>query len=213
MKLQISFDITNIEEALKIAHQVEPHCDQFEVGSLMLYAFGTEAIRAFKKEFPHKKLIADAKIIDRSAEIIELLSHAGADQITVMGSTNKNVLYTAVQAAQQQNVRLMLDLIDAASPGQIAMTAQTIGINTIIAHKPHDEAELSDFLDQWDMIRGNTKLPIFIAATITRENIAPILALKPDGIIIGQAITQAKNPAQEAEYFYGLCNIKTNVAA
>lgn len=205
MKLQISFDIPNIEQALTVAHQVEQNCDQFEVGSLMLYALGAHAVRKFKEEFPTKKIIADAKIIDRSAEIIELLAHAGADQITIMGGTSKNVLYTAAQAARQHSVKLILDLIDAASPGQIAMNAQTIGIHTIIVHKPHDESDASDFLDQWDMIRGNTSLPLFIAASITRNNIAPILALKPDGIIVGHAITQAENPAQEAEYFYGLC--------
>lgn len=205
MKLQISFDLTDLKQAVQIAHDVEPLCDQFEIGSLTLYACGVEALRTFKTEFPNKKLVADAKIIDRSAEIIELLARAGADWITIMGGTNKHVLFTAVQAARRYNVQLMLDLIDAAAPGQIAMNAQTIGINSILVHKPHDESETSDFMDQWDLVHGNTQLPLFIAARITRENVAPIIALKPDGIIVGNTITQSPKPAQEAEYFYHLC--------
>ena len=209
MKLQISFDLPSLEQALAIAHVVEPYCDQFEIGSLTLYTFGAAAISAFRKEFPSKLLVADAKIIDRSAEITELLAHAGADWITIMGGTNKHVLHTAARAAQQHNVKLMIDLIDAASPGQIAMDAQTIGAHAIIVHKPHDEIDSTAFLDQWDLVRGNTQLPLFIAASITRTNIAPILALKPDGVIIGSAISQAENPAQEAEYFYNLCKQAT----
>jgi 3-hexulose-6-phosphate synthase len=205
MKLQISFDIPAVDQAIAIAKDVEPFCDQFEIGSLMLYAAGAAALTAFRKQFPSKPLVADAKIIDRSAEIIEVLAHAGANWITIMGGTNKHVLYTAAHAAQQHNIKLMLDLIDASSPGQVAMDAQALGTQSIILHKPHDETDSLTFLDQWDLVRGNTKLPLFIAASITRESIAHILSFKPDGIIIGHAITMAKQPAQEAEYFYKLC--------
>ena len=205
MKLQISFDFPVLDQALAVAKEVEPYCDQFEIGSLMFYSTGAAALTAFRKQFPNKVLVADAKIIDRSAEIIEVLARAGADWVTVMGGTNKHVLYTAARATQQHKINLMIDLIDAASPGQVAMDAQAIGAQVIILHKPHDEKDSMAFLDQWDLVRGNTKLPLFIAASITRESLAPILALKPDGIIIGNAITFSNNPAQEAEFFYTQC--------
>ena len=205
MKLQISFDFPALDRALGVATVVEPYCDQLEIGSLLLYSTGTAALTAFRKQFPTKVLVADAKIIDRSAEIIEVLARAGADWVTIMGGTNKHVLYTAARAAQQHNVKLMIDLIDAASPGQIAMDAQAIGAHAIILHKPHDETDATTFLDQWDLVRGNTKLPLFIAASITRESLDPIRSLKPDGVIIGHAITSAHDPAQEADFFYTQC--------
>ncbi len=54
------------------------------------------------------------------------------------------------------------------------------------------------------MVKGNTNLPIFIAAKIGRESIDEVLQLLPDGIIVGQAITMAENPRQEAAYFSDL---------
>ncbi len=205
MKLQISFDITNLDEALAIAKKIDPYCDQFEIGSVMLYQYGVHAIKEFRKIFPDKILVADTKIIDRGDEIIKIIASAGADWISVMGGTNKNVLYTVGRAAENYKIKVMVDLIDASSPGQTAMEAQGFGADTILMHKPHDEGESLEFLDQWDLVRGNTKLPVFIAAQITRDNVQQIIKLKPDGIVVGHAITKAENPLQEAKFFYNLC--------
>lgn len=205
MKLQISFDLTDLEQSLAIAQQVEPFCDQFEIGAVMLYRFGTRAIEEFRKTFARKTLIADCKIIDRGEQLTNLMAQAGADWLTVMGGTNRNVLYTVMQAAQKNNINVMIDTIDAASPGQIAMDAQGLQAHALLIHKPHDEDDSLAFLDRWDLVRGNTSLPIFIAAKINRSNVEQIIKLGPDGIIVGSAITQAKEPAKEAEYFYSLC--------
>jgi len=205
MKLQISFDTTDLEQALATAKKIEKYCNQFEVGSLMLYQFGIQAIEAFRKSFPDKTIVADTKIIDRGSEITEIAANAGADWITVMGGTNKHVLYTVARAAERHKVNVMIDLIDADSPGQTAMEAQGFGGDAILMHKPYDEGESLEFLDQWDLVRGNTKLPVFIAAKINRSNVQKIIKLKPDGIVVGRTITQADNPLQEAKYFYNLC--------
>ncbi len=209
MKLQISFDMTDLEQALSIAKKVHKYCDQFEVGSLMLYQNGIQAIEAFREQFPDKALVADTKIIDRGEEITKIMAKAGADWITVMGGTNKNVLYTVARAAERYKVKVMVDLIDANAPGQTAMEAQGFGGDAILMHKPHDEGDSFSFLDEWDLVRGNTKLPIFIGAKINRTNIKKIIDLKPDGIVVGHSIIQAENPLQEAKFFYNLCHKHT----
>ena len=62
MKLQISFDMTDLDQALSIAKKVNDYCDQLEVGSLMLFQFGTSAVEAFRKNFPDKTIVADIGI-------------------------------------------------------------------------------------------------------------------------------------------------------
>jgi 3-hexulose-6-phosphate synthase len=206
MKLQISFDIPDLERALLIAQQVEPYCDHIEIGTSMLYKFGAQAVREFRRVLPHKTLLADTKIIDRSAEIIETIAQAGADWLTIMGGTHKQVLYTAARAAEKNKVQLMIDLIDASSPGQTAMDAHALGAHAILMHKPHDESDPQAMLDQWDLVRGNTDLPVFIAAGIDRTTVPSILKLKSDGIVVGSAITMANDPEAQAQYFYELCH-------
>jgi 3-hexulose-6-phosphate synthase len=204
MKLQIAFDLSDLDKALIIAKEVEEFVDIFEIGSLLIYKNGDAAIRRFKETFPQKTLLADAKIADRSKEAISICTEAGADWVTVMAGTGRNVVHTACTAAHEQGKRIMLDLMDASSLGQSALDAKSLGVDALLFHKPSDEDTQMMFLDMWDMLKGNTPLPIFVSGPITRETIKDVLHLQPYGIVVGKAITDAANPREEAEYFYKL---------
>ena len=205
MKLQIAFDLTDLDKALQIAAQVADSADIFEVGSLLIYQYGSQAIHAFRTTFKDKIIVADAKIVDRGKDATTIFSRAGADWITVMAGTGKDVIHSVCLTAHELNKKVMLDLIDSDSPGQSALDAKSLGVDAIMFHKPFDDPESFALLDKWDMVRGNTKLPIFISAKISRETIHDIMQLNPDGIIIGETITEAHDPALEAAFFYNLC--------
>lgn len=204
MKLQISFDLTDLKQALQIATHVAPHCDILEVGTLLIYHYGLDAIAKFKEQFHEKIILADTKIIDRGKQAAQLLAQANPDWITVMAGTSKNVIHATCTAAHEKGKKVMVDLLDAQSVGQSAMEAKNLGVDALLFHEPYDEAHSLTFLDTWDMVHGNTDLPIFISAKIDHENIDEVLRVKPAGVIIGNTITQAENPAQEAAFFYDL---------
>ena len=100
----------------------------------------------------------------------------------------------------------MLDLLDASTIGQSALEAKGLGVDGLLFHTPHDEETSLTFLDKWDIIRGNTPLPIFISGKISRDIIDKFIAIKPDGIIIGKSIIDAENPGEEAAFFHRICN-------
>lgn len=205
MKLQISFDLTDLQKAIDIAVQVAPSASILEIGSLLLYKYGTESIEAFRKNFPHSTILVDAKISDRAKEAVSTIAHAGADWITVMAGTTSNVIHAACTAAHDLNKKIMLDLLDASSLGQSALEAKGLGVDALLFHTPHDEEASLLFLDKWDIVRGNTPLPIFVSGRISRDIIDKILSIKPDGIIIGKSIIEAENPAAEAEFYQKIC--------
>lgn len=204
MKLQIAFDMSNVEKALEIATHVADYADIFEVGTLLLYSHGVKAVKLFKEQFPRKQILADAKIIDRGKEAISLFAEAGADWVTVMAGTGKDVIHAACTAAHQAKIQVMLDLVDAASLGQSAMEAKNLGADALLFHQAFDEKESVQFLDKWEMVKGNTQLPVFVSAKITRDTINYFLSLRSDGLIIGKSITDSSDPAQEAQYFKDL---------
>jgi 3-hexulose-6-phosphate synthase len=201
MKLQVAFDFIDLEKALAVAAEIENYADIMEIGSLLIYKHGDKAVKQFREKFPQKALLADAKIVDRSKDSVTLFAQAGADWITVMAGTGKNVIHTACTAAHELGKKIMLDLIDASSLGQSALEAQSLGVDALLFHKPSDGNEHFVFLDRWDMVKGNTQLPVFVSTNVTRETIAEALAIKPAGIVIGRAITHAEDPAAEAAYF------------
>lgn len=200
MKFQISFDLVDLDKAIDIALQVAPYASILEIGTLLLYRYGTQSIEQFRQAFPDMILLADTKIIDRGKEATTLVAQAGADWLTVMAGTDKNVIHAVCTTAHALNKKVMIDLLDSPSPGQSALEAKSLGADALLFHKPLDEHETT-FLDKWDIVRGNTNLPVFITGKISRDNSAHILNLNPDGIIIGKAITQADDAAQEAQFF------------
>lgn len=206
MKLQISFDTTDLTQAITLASQTAEYADILEIGTLLIYNYGHNAIVQFKEKFPHKIIMADSKIIDRGKDAVNLFSQAGADWITVMAGTSRHVIHAACTAASQANKKIMLDLIDASSPAQSALDAKNLGVDAILLHETADEHDTLGFLDKWELVKGNASVPIFISAKIKRDIIHQILPLNPDGIVIGRGITASNNPAEEAKYYHDLCN-------
>jgi 3-hexulose-6-phosphate synthase len=184
MKLQVAFDMLDLEKALSIAADFQHNIDIIEIGSLLIYKFGETAIKQFRERFPQKTILVDMKIADRGKEAARIGLNAGADWVTVLAGTSKNVIHTVCSTAHDMGKKVMLDLLDASSLGQSALESQSLGVDALLFHRPADESSPMISLEQWDIVKGNTKLPVFIAAHITRDNVHTVLELKPGGIVI-----------------------------
>ena len=201
MKLQISYDFTDLEKAIEIAKQTAEFADILEVGSPLILSYGSEAVKKFKETFPDKLIFADAKIVDRASNTIKIFTDTNADYISVLAETNQHIIKKAAGIAHENKSKIALDMLDTHAKGQIAMDAKNLDIDVLILHTPHDKSNVEGMIGDWDRVRGNTDLPIFLAGGINKKNISQILELKAQGVIIGTAITKAENPAKEAEYF------------
>jgi 3-hexulose-6-phosphate synthase len=204
MKLHISFDQSDLEGALATASEVAPYTQIFEVGTLLMYKYGTEAIKKFSQTFPEHTIVADSKIIDRGTDSVNIFADSGAHWLTIMAGTHKDIIYSACTAAHNQGKKIMLDLLDVSSLNQAALEAANRGVDALRFRQAYEPGP-AEFLEHWDMVRGNTKLPIFLVANISRKTVDQISKIKPDGLIIGSAITGAANPREEAQFFSNFC--------
>ena len=204
MKLQISFDCIELEKALNVADSIFKYADIIEVGTSLILEYGVKSVEKFRKKLPNSIILADTKIIDRGNTISELMFDYGADWITVMGGASKHVIHNVSNTAKIHNKSVMLDLLDSQSPGQSAMEAKNLGVDAVLIHRHNNDDDLT-FLDRWEMVRGNTDLPIFISTDIDKESIKKVILLNPNGIVIGKAITASSDPDQEALFFSKLC--------
>lgn len=204
MKLHVSFEIPDLDKALSIAYQIAPCTDIMEVGTLMIYRYGSEAVKKFCTAFPDNIILADTKIVDRGKDAVNIFADTGAHWLTVMSGTSKEVIREVCSSAHNQGKKIMLDLIDASSLNQSALEAESLGADALM-FRHAIEVNQPEFLEQWDMVRGNTKLPIFISAHIRRKTTESLRKIKPDGIIVSSAIVNADDPAQEAQFFKDFC--------
>lgn len=205
MKLQIALDMMDAETATEIAQQVHPYCDILEIGTLLLSKYGVDIIKKIRTVAPSCTILADCKIADRGKDTAHLMFGASADWVTVLAGTTKDVRLATINAADKNRKKVMMDLLDAASIGQSALDAEDEGIDALLFHQPFDAQNSLAILEQWDMIKGNTKLPIFLSAKINRSNIEHILPFDPYGIVVSEAIWQSTNPEAEAKFFHTVC--------
>jgi 3-keto-L-gulonate-6-phosphate decarboxylase len=204
VKLIISYDLTNLSQAVEIAKKTAQAADIIEVGLPLLLSEGVAAVSAFRKEFPTKPILADAKLVDRVSDIIPLLCKSGASLITVLYGTSNKVIQKATTIAHEKGAKVILDLIDPETMGQAAREAEALNVDYVLFHFPHDETSTANHLDQWDSVRGNTKLPIFVSGRVSEETFADIAKLKPSGIFVSESITKAPDPTSVANRFKAL---------
>ena len=115
MKLQIAFDLTDLENALTIAQSIQNYADIFEVGSLLIHKYGIQAVTRFKQQFPNKIIVADIKLVDRAKETVIMAADAGADWVTVLAGAKQSTIHNACNAAHERGKKIMLIFIDVLS--------------------------------------------------------------------------------------------------
>ena len=204
MKLHISYNFSDIAQALEIAEQTAPYADILGIGSLLLLKEGVKAIQIFRAAFPNKELFVESHLIEKGHDSVVMLAKAGANYISILAGAPLTTIKKAVETAKNFDVKIALDLLDSQSAGQSALDAKTMGVNLIVLQRAHAEDDAAEIENGWHNVKDNTKLPIFITGKVDESSIEEIMLLKPQGIMIGTAITKADNPAQKASYFKSL---------
>jgi 3-hexulose-6-phosphate synthase len=111
--LQLALDFTNLQDAIDVAKKAKDYVDWIEAGTPLIKSCGMSSIRALKKEFPEKKIVADMKIMDTGALEVRLASDAGADVITVMAAADLSTVSEAIAEGRRLGKIVVVDTIGA----------------------------------------------------------------------------------------------------
>lgn len=200
MKLQLALDEMTLDEALAFIDKVEKDIDIIEVGTPFLIREGCHAIKAIKDKYPHKEVLADAKIMDGGYFESELTFNAGADYVTVLGVTDILTIQSCILAAKDFGRQVVVDMICVDDLPSRVRQLEAAGADMLAVHTGTDQqaAGRKPIDDLAVMIKHRQHAKIAVAGGINSKTVASYASLKPDVIIVGSAITHAQNPAQEA---------------
>ena len=108
--VQISLDLTSIEEALDQARKaVRAGVDWLEAGTPLILAEGLKAVQALRREFPQHPIVADLKTMDGGYLEAEMMAKAGATHVVVMARAHPATLKVVVKAGRDYGVKVMGD--------------------------------------------------------------------------------------------------------
>ncbi|UZE93734.1 MAG: orotidine 5'-phosphate decarboxylase [Candidatus Pacearchaeota archaeon] len=201
IQLQLALDMPNKKKAIKIANQTAKFIDIIEAGTPLIKEESLHIVKTFKKRFPKKKILADMKTMDVGALEAKLAFDAGADITTVCLSAPKETILSAINSAKK-NKQVMLDTIGL-NKKEILIKLKQLKKRPlyICLHRAIDEKLHKSITNLLACIKDikrltKNKVKIAVAGSINDKIARQIMALKekPDIVIVGSAITKAKNP-------------------
>lgn len=202
-KLQIALD-GDLPSTLTILSQVRPYIDIAEIGTPLIYREGMLAVRQIRATYPDLMLLADLKIMDAGEEEATIAFEAGANIVTVLGVTNDNTIQGAVNSARQHKGQLMVDMMQVDNMIDRSVQLLDRGCDVLCVHTAYDlqSSHESPYVELQGLRKHLPSARLAIAGGVNFSKLDDILPYDPDIIVVGGAITQADNPATNAQQLY-----------
>jgi len=199
--LQVALDLLNKHRALAIAKDsVKGGADWLEAGTPLIKSEGMEIVRKLKETFPKKTLVADMKTMDTGAFETEMAAKAGADIVCVLAVSDDSTIIEALKSARRYGAKLMVDLIGVQEKIKRAKELEKMGVNYLCIHVGIDEQMIGKTpLDILSSLVKQTNIPIAVAGGINSETAPDIVKAGASIVIVGGAITKAKDVTKATE--------------
>jgi 3-hexulose-6-phosphate synthase len=138
--VQISLDVTTIEEALETADlAVRAGVDWLEAGTPLILAEGLRSIRELRARFPQTPIVADLKTMDGGYLEAEMMAKAGANYVVVMARAHEETVKVVCKAGRDYGIGVMGDNLGCPDMVAGAKQLQDLGCDFIIHHIGYDE--------------------------------------------------------------------------
>src|SRR6476659_6641477 len=138
--VQISLDLTNIDEALATAAlAMRAGVDWLEAGTPLILAEGLRGVQMLRAAFPRTAIVADFKTMDGGYLEAEMMAKAGATHVVVMARAHEETIRCVVKAGKDFGVQVMGD--NMVCPDMVAGSKwlEDLGCDFVIHHIGYDE--------------------------------------------------------------------------
>jgi 3-hexulose-6-phosphate synthase/6-phospho-3-hexuloisomerase len=216
--LQVALDLISIEDALRIASTARVNnADIIEAGTLLIKAYGMQAIRSLKQICPDTPILADMKILDNGMKEVELAVTSGADIVTVSALASDKTILDAVLTADKYGAKVMVDFMYVTNPLDRALMLCERGIDYICIHASPPSSSSSaivttniteeKYYDIGDSIKvvkslsSSCNIPIAVECILDEESyICDFVRAGASIIVVGSSIIKADDVASKVRW-------------
>lgn len=208
LHLQLALDFGSVAEIVRLTEMALPYVNTIEIGTPLLIREGISVLAAVREVLngTQVSLFADSKISDEGAAIATLCFEAGADALSVVDGASTNTLRQVWRVAESHERQVWVDLMYHSNP---IVRARTIipYVHGYVVHRPQTgfppllvEGLLG--IDRPLRLAGGLTLDLARREMATRR---AAKGIPHEGIVVGRAITQAKDVKAALEAFAALC--------
>lgn len=196
--VQISLDLTNIDEALETAVMaLRAGVDWLEAGTPLILAEGLHGVRKLREAFPDIPIVADLKTMDGGYLEAEMMAKAGATHVVVMARAHEETIKCVVQAGRDFGVKVMGDNLGAEDMVAAAKWLEDLGCDYVIHHIGYDERRgiaargerMPSPLDQLREVVNAVRVPVQAVGGLTLEQAIQCPEYGAPLVVLGAPLT------------------------
>ncbi|MGN6340924.1 MAG: orotidine 5'-phosphate decarboxylase / HUMPS family protein [Ginsengibacter sp.] len=196
--VQISLDLTNIEEALETAAMaMRAGVDWLEAGTPLILAEGLHGVKKLRENFPGIPIVADLKTMDGGYLEAEMMAKAGATHVVVMARAHEETIKCVVKAGADYGIKVMGDNLASDDMVAGAKRLEDLGCDFVIHHIGYDERRgiaasgkrMPSPLDQLRKVVNAVKVPVQAVGGLTLEQAIQCPEYGAPLVVLGAPLT------------------------
>ena len=202
--LQVALDNQTMDSAYETTRLIAEEVDIIEVGTILCVGEGVRAVRDLKALYPHKIVLADAKIADAGKILSRMCFEANADWVTVICCADINTAKGALDVAKEFNGDVQFELTGYWTWEQ-AQQWRDAGIQQVVYHRSRDaqaagvawgEADITAIKRLSDM-----GFKVTVTGGLALEDLPLFKGIPIHVFIAGRSIRDAASPVEAARQF------------
>jgi len=206
--VQISLDLTNIDEALETAAMaMRAGVDWLEAGTPLILAEGLHGVRKLRETFPEVPIVADLKTMDGGYLEAEMMAKAGASCVVVMARAHEETIRCVVKAGRDFGVKVMGDNLGCEDMVAAAKWLEDLGCDYVIHHIGYDQRRgiaargerMPSPLDQLREVVQAVKVPVQAVGGLTLEQAIRCPEYGAPLVVLGAPLTIDSDSFKTAE--------------
>jgi 3-hexulose-6-phosphate synthase len=206
--VQISLDLTNIDEALETAAMaLRAGVDWLEAGTPLILAEGLHGVKKLREAFPKIPIVADLKTMDGGYLEAEMMAKAGATHVVVMARAHEETIRCVVKAGKDHGVEVMGDNMICPDMIAGAKWLEDLGCDYVIHHIGYDERRgiaargerMPSPLDQLREVVNAVSIPVQAVGGLSLEQAIQCPAYGAPLVVLGAPLTIDADAFKTAE--------------
>ncbi|MDD1720382.1 MAG: bifunctional 5,6,7,8-tetrahydromethanopterin hydro-lyase/3-hexulose-6-phosphate synthase [Euryarchaeota archaeon] len=198
--LQVAFDLTELTSVLTVLEKL-PTSDHLilEAGTPLIKRYGLSVLSEMRKVRPSAFIVADLKILDTGNLEARLAADEAADAVVISGLAPTSTIDKAIEEANKTGIYAIIDMLNVDRPENV-LKALKNKPDIVELHRAIDVEETNHAWGNIANIKKYTKL-VAVAGGIRQDNINEALTAGADILVVGRAITAARDIEGAARMF------------
>ncbi|HJH30910.1 MAG TPA: bifunctional 5,6,7,8-tetrahydromethanopterin hydro-lyase/3-hexulose-6-phosphate synthase [Methanosarcinaceae archaeon] len=200
--LQVALDNPNLDAILNVIKQL-PNSDHLilEAGTPLIKRYGIDVITKIREIKPDAFIVADLKTLDTGNLEARMVADATADAIVVSALAPIATINKVIMEAHKTGIYAVMDTLN--QPDPVSVLKQLDDLPDVV--ELHRAIDIEETEHAWGSIKGikalSPKILVAVAGGVRVDTISDALGAGADILVVGRAITNAKDVRQVAEQF------------